>query len=288
MGSTHWLSMIAGHKVGQRFEISTKQGTIGRGPSNAIQVIDAEVSRIHCRYLVVGNSLELADLESANGTLVNGKTVDHCRLGDGDKITVGSTVFEVEINDVADEQIADSGFAIHGKLPAHELPSSLSYFPVTNNLFGDSPDGEDPGSKASDSVQMANVVSDMSFIYNASLVTSSKTERGKMLNGLIDLIFDWIEADRCGFLLLDSDTGKFVREAMRSRGDDNGRANLVISQSIVKYVSDHRVGILTSNALEDQRLSNKDSIKQIGVREAICVPINGLSLIHISEPTRPY
>ena len=129
--------MIEGHKVGQRYAISKKQGTIGRGPSNAIQVIDAEVSRVHCRYQIVENRLEVADLESANGTFVNGKTVEQCGLNDGDRIKIGSTVFEVEVDDEADEQISDTDFSIHGKFPASDLPSSLSYCPMPQNLFGD-------------------------------------------------------------------------------------------------------------------------------------------------------
>ena len=62
---------------------------------------------------------------------------------------------------------------------------------------------------------------------------------------------------------------------MRSRPPESSQSNLVISKSIVDYVCEHRIGILTSNALGDQRFSSKGSIKQIGVREAICVPING-------------
>ena len=87
MIGTHWLSMIAGRKVGQRYAISKKQGTIGRDVSNAIQVFDAEVSRVHCRYQLVGDRLEIADLESANGTLVNGETIGHSVVGHGDQIT---------------------------------------------------------------------------------------------------------------------------------------------------------------------------------------------------------
>ena len=266
--------MIAGHKVGQRYAISEKQGTIGRGPSNAIQVIDAEVSRVHCRYQIEGNRLEVADLQSANGTFVNGRTVERYKLNDGDQIKVGSTVFEVKIDEVPGEMISNTEFSIHGKFPASDLPSSLSYFPRGKNFFSGGDSNQD-SADAADSVRVAQVLNDMSFIYDASLVTSSKADRQEMLNELIDLIFNWVTADRCGVLLRDAGTGKFAAEAMRSRSLETCQDNLVISQSIVDYVCKHRVGILTSNALEDQRLPKKDSIKRIGVREAICVPING-------------
>lgn len=267
--------MIAGHKVGQRYAISNKQGTIGRGPSNSIQVIDVKVSRIHCRYQVVGDLLEVADLESANGTFVNGKTVEHSTLGDGDQLKIGSTIFEVKINTAVEETIADTDFSIQEKFPAREMPSSLSYCPMGANLYHDDQHESGMEDSADDPVLMTQVVNDMSFIYHASLVTSDKANQAEMFAQLIDLIFNWVTADRCGVLLRDSQTGKFNVEAMESRSMESSQQNLAISQSIVNYVCKHRVGILTSNALEDRRLSSKDSIKRIGVREAICVPING-------------
>ena len=122
---------------------------------------------------------------------------------------------------------------------------------------------------------MAQIVNDMSFIYHASLVTSGRANQDEMFAQLIDLIFSWVTADRCGVLLRDRQTGEFNIEAMESRSMESSQQDLAISQSIVNYVCKHRVGILTSDALEDQRLPSKDSIKRIGVREAICVPING-------------
>lgn len=267
--------MIAGHKVGQRYAISEKQGTIGRGPSNAIQVIDAEVSRVHCRYQIDGNHLEVADLQSANGTFVNGKTVERYKLDDGDRIKLGSTVFEVKIDTTVDETISDTEFPIHGKCPTTELPSSLSYFPRGKNFFNDRHAKQTCADAVDDPVRVPQVLNDMSFIYDASLVTSSKADRQEMLNEIVDLIFNWVTADRCGVLLRDVSTDKLTTQVMRSRPPESSQSNLVISKSIVDYVCEHRIGILTSNALGDQRFPSKGSIKQIGVREAICVPING-------------
>ena len=266
--------MIAGQKVGQRYAISKRQGTIGRGPSNSVQVIDVKVSRIHCRYQVVGDRLEVADLESANGTFVNGEAVEHSTLGNGDQLKIGSTIFEVKIN-ATEESTAGTDFSIQEKFPARRMPSSLSYFPMAANLYQDDQHESGMEDSSGGPVSMAQVVNDMSFIYHASLVTSGRANQAEMFAQLIDLIFSWVTADRCGVLLRDRQTGEFNIEAMESRSMESSQQDLAISQSIVNYVCKHRVGILTSDALEDQRLPSKDSIKRIGVREAICVPING-------------
>ena len=48
-----------------------------------------------------------------------------------------------------------------------------------------------------------------------------------------------------------------------------------ISQTILDYVMQHKEGVLTSDAREDQRWDTAASILQQGVREAICVPMQG-------------
>lgn len=63
--------------------------TIGRA-TRADFIVDAElVSRIHCRVAAGVNALEVIDLESTNGTYVNGERVERGRLGDGDRLGVG-------------------------------------------------------------------------------------------------------------------------------------------------------------------------------------------------------
>jgi pSer/pThr/pTyr-binding forkhead associated (FHA) protein len=50
----------------------------------------ARVSRIHCRLVALpGGELEVRDLESTNGTFVNGKRVQTAKLVSGDRILIG-------------------------------------------------------------------------------------------------------------------------------------------------------------------------------------------------------
>jgi len=64
--------------------------TLGRA-TGADFILDAAlVSRVHCRITALpSGELELKDLESTNGTFVNGQRVDQARLSPGDKIQVG-------------------------------------------------------------------------------------------------------------------------------------------------------------------------------------------------------
>lgn len=64
--------------------------TIGRG-TGADFIVDAPlVSRVHCRLTALpGGDLEVRDLESTNGTFVNGQRIDTARLAPGDRLQVG-------------------------------------------------------------------------------------------------------------------------------------------------------------------------------------------------------
>ena len=70
--------------------------TVGRAPRSDFVVDSALVSRVHCRLeLSAGDELELEDLGSTNGTLVNGKKVTRAKLNDGDVVTIGRVQFVV-------------------------------------------------------------------------------------------------------------------------------------------------------------------------------------------------
>jgi pSer/pThr/pTyr-binding forkhead associated (FHA) protein len=64
--------------------------TIGRATGADFIVDAALVSRVHCRVTALpGGELEIRDLESTNGTYVNGERVETARLAPGDRLQVG-------------------------------------------------------------------------------------------------------------------------------------------------------------------------------------------------------
>jgi hypothetical protein len=68
---------------------------IGRSDDNDLVVRDGRVSRGHARVVADGDGFAIEDLESANGTFVDGVAVRRSRLAAGMKIVVGETVLDV-------------------------------------------------------------------------------------------------------------------------------------------------------------------------------------------------
>ncbi len=76
---------------GRTQEITKARVVLGRSREADVRVSDVNVSRRHAELRQEGATYWIVDLESTNGTELNGKRVDRGRLRDGDCITVGST-----------------------------------------------------------------------------------------------------------------------------------------------------------------------------------------------------
>ena len=77
-----------------------ERATIGRGTAADVVIPDRAVSRVHASVRVDGQTVVVEDLDSSNGTMVNGEPIAvACRLARGDVLTVGSTELEVRVVD---------------------------------------------------------------------------------------------------------------------------------------------------------------------------------------------
>ena len=86
------LIAIAGPSLGALLPIE-RTTTLGRDPSSDYQIHDAAMSRRHCTIDRRDTGWVIVDLDSRNGTMVNGVPVRAQALTDGDQIRVGDSVF---------------------------------------------------------------------------------------------------------------------------------------------------------------------------------------------------
>ena len=86
------LRVIDGADRGRVFENLETPITIGREEGNSVQLNDERVSRFHIKVQVDHDKMVLTDLESTNGTRVNGEDIQLRILRFGDLIAVGRSV----------------------------------------------------------------------------------------------------------------------------------------------------------------------------------------------------
>jgi len=80
----------------REFPLGGEDVTLGRDASNVIAIADPDVSRHHARIVRTGTSHILVDMESTNGTSVNGKRVSEVTLRPGDRVLLGATTLVYE------------------------------------------------------------------------------------------------------------------------------------------------------------------------------------------------
>ena len=87
------LLVTAGEREGEVFPITVDRAfTVGRDPTNDIRLVDRKLSRIHCQVMIIGGRCQVADLNSTNGTVVNGSRIrTETWLSLDDEIEIGMT-----------------------------------------------------------------------------------------------------------------------------------------------------------------------------------------------------
>ncbi|MCU1474144.1 FtsK/SpoIIIE domain-containing protein [Amnibacterium sp.] len=95
-GTAAVLRVIRGPDQGMEFPLRFGDSTIGRDPSSTVRLRDPLVSSRHARVFV-GNVVELIDLNSANGILVDGGVVPRLVLEAGQTAQLGDTEIAVEL-----------------------------------------------------------------------------------------------------------------------------------------------------------------------------------------------
>ena len=104
------VTVISGPRTGLTFVIKPNTGlTLGRSPDADIQIIDTGISRKHIHMHFVDETVFVEDLDSANGTYVNGEQLRReMEIRNGDQISIGvSTVLKFSLSNQLDAEYQD-------------------------------------------------------------------------------------------------------------------------------------------------------------------------------------
>ena len=102
---------------------------VGRGPDAEVSIDDRWVSRVHCVIRAVDGTLVVRDLESSNGTLVNGNSITEAVLLPDDTLTIGVTRFEVHYRRQNPKRPAGDGQGATGRAQAPVWAPARQYSP---------------------------------------------------------------------------------------------------------------------------------------------------------------
>ncbi len=278
------LLVLQGPDKGKRFELPDRPSLIGRESPN-VRLEDNTCSRKHAelRPAAYGDRWTIRDMGSSNGTYVNGQRVfgQPVTLKLGDQLRVGKTLLlfggqpGVSAQQVARVNFADaeSGMdsAIINTVPSNEDSIVLAV--------------PEPAAAA-----MGN----LKVLYRLAAALGSQFSIDQVLNVVLDLIFETVQADRGIAMVYEEATGELVPRVVRRRDEENdsedtGGSNLLegdprpvdpihASRTIINHVVQTGEGVLSSNAMADKRFSAGKSVHDLGIRSALCVPIKARRL----------
>jgi signal transduction histidine kinase len=279
------LFVMQGRDTGRRFELRDDCVSIGRDNSNRIQLNDSEVSRHHAEVRPTPEGVLVVDLQSSNGTFVNSERVEQRMLQTGDRLLIGRTLLLFTgIEDSSSDQLAHDVDIIGTHREENESRIVKSLAPSEGSqIFSFS----DPG----DSPWLARARSNLQVMYRTALAVSHTLDIDELLQRILELIFEWVEADRGCIMLINQETGELEPAASRNRKGVQAEEKMAISRTILDFVMERKEGVLTSDARDDQRWDPGQSIVKAGVREAICVPMQGrygiVGVVYLDTYTAP-
>lgn len=278
------------------YPVKKREITLGRSKDNHIVLADHAVSRYHATLIQTKEGHLLTDLGSFNGTEVNGKYIQNRLLQHGDQIRIGHTriiflldnqiqptptdslILTTEGDDEREEQrIMKTSSELSGQVKSQELLVSVDSQSVPAQEIYAPPSTETPGRDQVktdiSSLERSNKV--LFVLYEISRQLNSINDLNELLRKIMDLIFVVIDADY-GFLIL---TGKEEKDELipvvvKSRDEsETDQKQLKASRTIINRVIHDKVALLTSNAMDDNRLDHAKSLIIKQIRSAICVPL---------------
>lgn len=281
------LFVIRGNDQGTRFELVEPVIRLGRDPSAHVQLHDSEVSRHHAelRRDEKGDYV-VSDLNSSNGTYVNGRRIRRHLLRSGEHVQVGGTLLlYTGALDADADRLCD--IVRIAEAPAEQEASRI----VRSVTQKEGSALLDFSADKPENAWLARARGNLQVMYRTALAVSHTLDIDQLLQRIMELIFEWVEADRGCIMLLDPKTKQFIPRVRRARHRPGAEEAITISRTILDYVVERGEGVLTSDAKQDQRWEPGASIVQAGVREAICVPMQGrydmVGVIYIDTSTPP-
>ena len=287
------LIAISGKWKGTSFACTDDEISVGREASNSICLNELSVSRRHCliRRETSSSSEQLlqtterriedstyqkctghdpfpteliftiVDLESYNGTFVNGVPVKQQRLSDGDQIQVGDVFLLFLLCDGENTQRTE----LTGE-GANLITRSTVRLRAEDALY------LRPEKLPADPSENARIVRDLGALLKISSAISSIRNLSELQAALFKLILEIIPAEREAILLTDESQDGFasVRCWNKLSGPDD---SLKVSHTITTQVLRERIALLSNDLFATEALSDAPSLVEARVCSVLCVPL---------------
>ena len=261
------LYIIDGHDKRQALEFEDDSLLVGRSAGCGLQVKDHFVSRKHLKITKKRERIFIKDLNSRNGTFVNGEPIRpglEIELPEGVPVVVGMTVL------------------CFGEGCAEEIQDFLGSIDVS---ILEPEEAEGPAEDRPMTAQR-----NMELMIRVSELLTRSTNLHETLKEILNCVFELLlRIDRAAIILLDPDKGKIKEVIYRMReGVDDQR----FSTEVLEHVMQLKEGFMISDADTEEGQDVPDTLKLLNIKSVMCVPLMNRSklvgALYVDSITKPY
>jgi len=251
------LMAISGLLKGTVWAANDGPLSLGRDASNQVEVSDAAVSRKHCSVSEVSSGVfEIADLDSHNGTSVNGTKVSRRAIQHGDRIRIGSSEY-VFLTGPDDE-------AALSPPSGHTTSTDLKTMPLGRS------------GQPSDATGVGRMARDLSAFFKIANVINSTRDVQAMQRELLVLISEVIPAAQ-GAIVLHPNRNDEPQPPCTWNRTGLAQQEMLIREELVQQATWERCAVFTAAPAE-----------AASSEHVLCVPLVGveriLGVIYLSSP----
>jgi len=225
------LVAVDGQWKGTLFPLEEPEVQVGRDSSNHILLTDPSVSRAHCVLEATPAGYRLKDLESRNGSFVNGIPIRSHELQNGDRVEIGRSAFIYLTQD--DDPVT-------GESTSSRI-SLVTRMVVPVRSGADSHPVSLAGNDLQILMRVSTAVNSMKALYSAKEAVARET----LERHILELIFESIPAER-GAIVLRNEATDFPNQIW-GFSRTSGRVLLPVDPQIIHQVVTDGVAILSNN-----------------------------------------
>jgi transcriptional regulator with GAF, ATPase, and Fis domain len=245
---------VTGPLQGALFALPEGEVSIGRDAGNQLYASDGALSRKHCVVRRSGSACTVRDLQSRNGTRVNGVPVEECELAHGDQLSVGSSVLmflnaaeglEARPDQMVFTETAELDFSVFALQQNRETSERL------DRILAKLPGTPEHTHYLQSLLKIATAIGGM-------------RDRESLQWQLLGFLFDLLPAERAAVFHFDK-TGDVESSAAWDRDGGPGQP-LPVSKSVLRRAYEAKLGFIEPTAAPHDEA-------RATTRTALCVPM---------------
>lgn len=245
---------------------------IGRHPKCTVCLHDPMISKRHAIIRRVGEDYFFEDLDSSNGSFLDGVRIRRHKLNDGDQITLGkvSIIFQAETEaEKLAKRVNISHVSEISQVQDRIQVSSMEKFLPEEEV--------DDLSVLRDDYEKLRLGNEL--MQKMGVDRDLNVALDKICTQLVSIF----EADRCVVMVVHRQSGELVPRAMHTVAGKHEQVH--VSESVLNEVSESRSAVLLMDTSMDDRFSQASSLIMQGIHSVMCAPIlygsNFLGVVHL-------